>query len=40
MACCEDQNFPYKSSLSGEIQISLILIAGKKWKEEKCEVVG
>lgn len=39
-ACCEDQRFPYKSSLSREIQINLILIAGKKWEEEKGGVVG
>lgn len=32
--------FPYISSLSGEIQISLILITGKKWKKEKGEMVG
>lgn len=40
IACCEDQNFPYNSFLSGEIQISLILIMGKKLKEEKGEGIG
>lgn len=40
IACREDQSFPYKSSLSRGIQINLILIAGKKWEEEKGGVVG